>query len=141
MFWKHLILHNRRWTTLPPYIALPLLCGKAKNKLSCPKNLTIILIHNYETESILEKSLHYVGIDNHVLLKPENGQWPGNTLDLGQADVLADHALGKSAGTSNALVTKTGFVFEAQDLGDLSHGNPRSRHPLFLVEKGSGMRD
>jgi hypothetical protein len=34
------------------------------------------------------------------------------------------------------------FVLEAQDLDNLSHGNPRSRHPLFLVmKKERGMPD
>ncbi|MDR5897856.1 hypothetical protein QC823_02445 [Halomonas vilamensis] len=31
------------------------------------------------------------------------------------------------------------FVLEAQDLDDLSHGNPLSRHPHFLVMKKKGM--
>ncbi len=80
--WRHLVIHHRRWTTLPTFIALPLLCGNAKKKLSCPANLTIVLIHNYEKESILEKSLRYVGIENYVLLKPTNGQWRANTQKL-----------------------------------------------------------
>ncbi|MAK51946.1 hypothetical protein, partial [Marinobacter sp.] len=31
------------------------------------------------------------------------------------------------------------FVLEAQDLDDLSHGNPRCRHPPFLVMKKEGV--
>ena len=58
--------------------------------MSCQKNLTIVLIHNYETESILEKSLRYVGIDNHVLLKPENGQWPANTQKIIELEKYID---------------------------------------------------
>lgn len=80
--WKYLVIHHRRYTTMPECIALPLLCGYAKGKLSCPAQLTILLIHNYEKESILEKSLRYVGIENFVLLKPESGQWPSNTVKL-----------------------------------------------------------
>jgi hypothetical protein len=36
-------------------------------------------------------------------------------------------------------VAQAYFVLEAQDLDDLSHGNPRSRHPHFLVMKKKGM--
>lgn len=80
--WKCLVIHERRYTTLPEPIVLPLLCGNAKGKLSCPAYLTIVLIHNYDEESILEKSLRYVGIENFVLLKPESAQWPSNTVKL-----------------------------------------------------------
>ncbi len=62
-------------------------------------------------------------------------QRPGDALCGGQADVLAHHALGEAAGTGNAFVAQAGFVIEAQDLDDLSHGNPRCRHPPFLVMK------
>jgi len=79
--WKYLVIHNRRYTTLPEPIVLPLLCGNAKGKLSCPAHLTIVLIHNYEKESILEKSLRYVGIENYVLLRV-NGQWPSQAVKL-----------------------------------------------------------
>jgi hypothetical protein len=58
--WKYHVIHSDRYTTLPERIALPLLCGDAKGKLSCPAHLTLVLI-NYENESILEKSLRYVG--------------------------------------------------------------------------------
>ena len=80
--WEHPIIHTRRYTNLPSWLALPLLCGSAKGKLSCPADLTIVLVHNYQEESILEKSLRYVGIEDFVLLQPEDGQWPSNTLKI-----------------------------------------------------------
>ena len=80
--WNHIVIHSRRYTRLPEFIVLPLLCGKVKRKLSCPSNLTIILIHNYKRETILEKSLSYVGIDNYIVLRPENDIWPNNTIKI-----------------------------------------------------------
>lgn len=78
--WGCCVLHHRRWTTVLPHaIAIPLLCGRAKERLSCPENLTIVLTHNYQQEPILEKSLRYVGINNYVVLSPEDGRWPSNT--------------------------------------------------------------
>lgn len=81
--WKSLIIHHSRWTkTLPDFVAIPLLCGNVKNKCACPANLTIVLVHNYDHEPILEKSLRYVGIEHYVLLKPKSGKWPSNTQKL-----------------------------------------------------------
>ena len=80
--WDHLVIHTRRYTKLPERIALPLLCGNTKGKLSCPTDLTIVLVHNYESEPILEKSLRYVGIDNFVVIKPEGGKWQSNSVKL-----------------------------------------------------------
>lgn len=69
-------IHIRKLTNLPPAIALPLLCGHSKGKLRCPSDLTIVLIHNYKEEPIVEKSLRYVGIDNFVVLRPKvDGAW------------------------------------------------------------------
>ncbi|MHC4268239.1 MAG: hypothetical protein ACYSTS_07205 [Planctomycetota bacterium] len=69
--WSCPVIHIRKLTNLPAFIALPLLCGRSKKKLRCPADLTILIIHNYEEEPIMEKSLHYVGIENFVVMKPE----------------------------------------------------------------------
>ncbi len=74
--WTCPIIHIRKLTKLPPVISLPLLCGRSKGKLTCPDNLTILLIHNYKREPIIEKSLRYVGIDNFVVMRPDfKGPW------------------------------------------------------------------
>lgn len=74
--WDPIVIHSRRLTKLPSFITLPLLCGHVRGKLKCPSNLTILLIHNYRKEHILEKSLRYVGIENFVVLKAESkGHW------------------------------------------------------------------
>ena len=80
--WKYVVIHRRQLTKLRESIALPLLCGKAKGKLSCPDHVTIVLIHNYKEEPIAEKSLRYVGIEDFVVLRPEDGLWPSNTVKL-----------------------------------------------------------
>jgi hypothetical protein len=74
--WEHVIIHRLKLTENPPALILPLLCGHVKGKLSCPPDLTILLIHNYDYEPLMEKSLRYVGIDNFTVLRPPiNGPW------------------------------------------------------------------
>lgn len=74
--WSCPVIHIRKLTNLPAFISLPLLCGRSKRKLRCPPDLTILLIHNYKQEPIMEKSLRYVGIENFVVMKPEfDGAW------------------------------------------------------------------
>ena len=44
--------------------------------MTCPSELTILLIHNYPKEPILEKSLRYVGIKNYIVKTPKfDGPW------------------------------------------------------------------
>jgi len=74
--WHHPVIHRRKLTKNPPSLILPLLCGHVKGKLSCPPELTIVLVHNYEYEPIMEKSLRYVGIENFSVLRPPiYGPW------------------------------------------------------------------
>ena len=80
--WVCPVIHMRKLTKMPSFIALPLLCGRSKGMLKCPPELTILLIHNYKTEPIMEKSLRYTGIDDFVALKPKfEGSWV-NTIKL-----------------------------------------------------------
>ncbi len=74
--WESVIVHNGRFTQVPPSIAMPLLCGHIKGALRCPDNLTIVLVHNYENTPLMEQSLRYAGIDNYVVLNPiYEGEW------------------------------------------------------------------
>jgi hypothetical protein len=74
--WDHLVIHRRKLTENPPALILPLLCGHVKGKLSCPPELTILLVHNYDYEPIMEKSLRYVGIEDYTVLRSAiNGPW------------------------------------------------------------------
>jgi len=74
--WDHVIIHRRKLTENPPGLVLPLICGHVKGKLSCPPELTILLVHNYESEPIMEQSLRYVGIENFTVVRPPiNGPW------------------------------------------------------------------
>ena len=75
-WWNHLVIHRRTLTKLPSAFILPFLSGHVKGKLSCPPDITIVLIHNYPFAPITEKSLQYVGINNYVVLRPEvSGEW------------------------------------------------------------------
>jgi len=70
------VIHQRKITKNLPSLVLPLLCGHVKGKLSCPPELTILLVHNYDYEPIMEKSLRYGGIENITVLRPHiNGPW------------------------------------------------------------------
>ncbi len=73
---KPLTIHSRPLTKLPSFLVLPLLCGDVRGNLRCPDEITILLIHNYKKESIMEKSLRYVGIENFVVSRVEfKGSW------------------------------------------------------------------
>ena len=67
--WEYLAVHKSSLTELLSFFVLPFLCGHAKGKLRCPPEITILLVHNYKKEPIMEKSLRYVGIENFVVLK------------------------------------------------------------------------
>ena len=112
--WKYPIIHTRRYTTLPGRIVLPLLCGTAKGKLSCPADLTIVLIHNYKDESILEKSLRYVGIEDFVLLQPATGKWPSNKIKLVELKNYLDSG---ECATENILYIDSDDAVVRGDLG------------------------
>jgi hypothetical protein len=74
--WDYPVIHRRELTESPPSLVIPLLCGHVKGKLRCPPDLTILLVHNYEDEPIMQQSLRYVGIKNFTALKPQtNGPW------------------------------------------------------------------
>jgi len=74
--WDCVVIHRRKLIKNPPGLILPLLCRHVKGTLRCPPDLTILLVHNYETQPIMEKSLLYVGIKNYVVLKPKlNRSW------------------------------------------------------------------
>jgi hypothetical protein len=74
--WDHLVLHRRQLTKLPAAWVVPFFCRDLRGCLQCPPELTILLIHNYATEPVMEKSLRFVGIDNYVVLRPEvKGPW------------------------------------------------------------------
>lgn len=85
--WSCPVIHIRRLTKLPSFVSLPLLCGRSKGKLRCPPELTILLIHNYKKEPIMEKSLRYVGIGNFVVMTPIfDGAWSNaiKMIELGK---------------------------------------------------------
>ncbi|GJL81583.1 MAG: hypothetical protein DHS20C01_12170 [marine bacterium B5-7] len=66
--WDQVVIHLRQLTLLPIDIAVEAVCGLRRNKLVCPDDLTIVLIHNYDQESLMEASLKYTGIENFVVL-------------------------------------------------------------------------
>jgi hypothetical protein len=74
--WDCLVIHRRKLVKNPPGLIIPLLCGHVNGKFRCPPDLTIVLVHNYDAQPIMEKSLLYVGIKDYVVLKPKlNRPW------------------------------------------------------------------
>jgi hypothetical protein len=72
--WNYLVIHRHKLTRNHPSLVIPLLCGPAKKKLTCPPELNIVLVNNYQHLSLMELSLRYVGIENYTVLKV-NGPW------------------------------------------------------------------
>ena len=53
-----------------------MLCRHVKNKLRRPKDLAIVLAHNYTMRPIMARSLDYAGIHDYITLRPETtGPW------------------------------------------------------------------
>ena len=70
------ILHNGRFKAIPPGVLIPIFCRANRGRLSKPPNLTILLVHNRPTKTLVELSLDYVGIDNYTVLRlPANERW------------------------------------------------------------------
>jgi hypothetical protein len=74
---RSVIVHDDRWIRkLPPWLVVPQLCRRVKGKLTCPSNLTIILAHNRPGETVMARSLRYVGIrDFSVARVPPDLPW------------------------------------------------------------------
>jgi len=71
-----LVIHSQKLIEIPPDHIIHLLCRHVKGKLSCPPELTILLIHNHDYEPLMEKSLRYAGIENFIVLRPPiSGPW------------------------------------------------------------------
>ena len=88
--WEYLAVHNSSLTELPSFFVLPFLCGHVKGKLRCPPEITILLVHNYKKESVMEKSLRYVGIENFVVLKVDPSILWRNTHKLKEIKSFLD---------------------------------------------------
>ena len=74
--WTSVVIHDSRFAKIPGALAVPILCGHAKDQLRCPENLTIVLMHNYRDEPLAERALKYTGIDNYIVLEPQfEGEW------------------------------------------------------------------
>lgn len=91
--WDELVVHSRRHATLPLDLSVPLLCGPVRGRFRSPPDLTIILIHDYATEPVMERSLRYIGINDFVTIRPVvNGPWRGAMKLTALRDYLASGA-------------------------------------------------
>jgi len=57
---------------LPDWILFPLFC---RFKSKCPDDLTIVLLHNYDSDPLTVRCLKHVGIDHVVLKVNHKGDW------------------------------------------------------------------
>lgn len=74
--WRGVILHDARLPNVPPALALPLVCGPVKGALRCPPSLTILLMNDARSLTLLEQGLRYAGIDRYTVVRPRvNGAW------------------------------------------------------------------
>ena len=63
-------------------------------------------------------------------------QRPGQARGLGALDILCDRALGYPAGPGDPVMGEPCFVFQSQNVFDLTHGLPRGGHVLSLKKSG-----
>lgn len=66
------IIHQRDFTAVkPPSYVVPLFCRHSLNKYKRPSELTILLVHDRNWKTVMERSLEYIGIYDYTLLKPK----------------------------------------------------------------------
>jgi hypothetical protein len=70
-----IILHNGRFKAIPPKVLIPLFCRSRRGALSKPQNLTILLVHNRPTKTLMEQSLDYLGISDYSVLRASTVRW------------------------------------------------------------------
>lgn len=82
---RALVLHESKYTDWSSELGrrfvsrflIPILCGPNKGKLRKPENLAILLLHNRDYKTILERSLDYLGISGYSVVRPHlpRGVW------------------------------------------------------------------
>ena len=71
-FRRTLVLHNSLYTEIiPANILIPMLCWPNKKRFRRPSNLAILLVHNRNYKTLLEKSLDYLGVEGYSVVQPE----------------------------------------------------------------------
>lgn len=74
--WQEVVVHSKAFTKLPFPFIVPLLCQPVKGALQCPTNLHIVLVHNYDKEPLMARSLRCAGIHDFVTMTPDGpGPW------------------------------------------------------------------
>ncbi len=92
--WEFVVLHCSAVVGRTPWL-LPLACGSARGRLRCPPELEIVLIHDYDDEPVMSRSLRYVGIDDFTVLRPEGDEAWANARKL---RILREHLRRGGAG-------------------------------------------
>lgn len=106
--WQNVVVvHDPRFLSLPPQLALWLIAGHVKGKLRCPNNMTIVLVHDYTTLPLAEQSLRYVGIDTYIVLRP---QYEGRYVHTLKLKTILDYLL------SDACTTDYIFYVDSRDV-------------------------
>jgi hypothetical protein len=69
------VMHRKLLANIrvPDKMLLPLLCGKRPRRR--PPELSILLVHNYKSPPIMERSLRYLGIDDFDVACPNITPW------------------------------------------------------------------
>jgi hypothetical protein len=87
---RSVIVHDSRWVRgLPPWLVVPQLCRPVKGKLTRPPNLTIVVAHNHGRETVMERSLRYVGIRDYAVARvPAALPWKNTRKIIAVLDLL-----------------------------------------------------
>ena len=75
-------VHSPQFLALPLPLTMSLICGSMRGRLRCPKNVTIVLVHDFPRRPLTETTLRYVGIEDYVVVRPPGGRRFRNTDKL-----------------------------------------------------------
>jgi len=67
---------------LPNWLAVRLHCGPRKGTIRLPDSLTVLLVHDRTHETVMERSLRYLGIREFLVARPASGTRWKNALKV-----------------------------------------------------------
>jgi len=105
-------VQSPQFLALPRSLTLPLICGPARGRLTCPADLTIVLVHDYPGMPLTERSLRHVGIDDYRVIRVPNGR---RFLNTDKLTALVRWLHGGGCRTEYVLYLDAGDVFVRDD--------------------------
>ena len=116
---------------LPDWLATRLHCGPRKGRFRLPDRLTVLLVHDRPEETVMERSLRYLGIEDFLVARPAAGTRWLNALkvELG-LEALRNH----SRPTPYILYADSDDCVLRDDLGRAIEILERSGHDVLFSD-------